>query len=49
MGDKRDEFVVADDMQQVIDYCKNDLHDKGMSVEALVAEVPVTKILCKHT
>lgn len=47
MGDKHEEFVVADNIQQVIDYCKLDLLDENAEVEGIAAAVPITKILCK--
>ncbi len=46
-GRKQEEFVIANDISQVIEYLKTDLNDKGMEVESIIKEVPVTKILAK--
>lgn len=48
-GSKRDEFVVADNIKDVIKYCSFDLQDKGMEIEGITKEVPVTKILCNNS
>ncbi len=45
IGKKRDEFVIANDISQVIKYLETDLRDQGMEVESIIKEVPVTKIL----
>lgn len=49
IGSKTDEFVVADDIRDVIKYCSFDLQDKGMAIEGITKEVPVTKILCNNS
>jgi hypothetical protein len=46
-GQKQSECVVADDMQQVVDYLKSDLMDRGLQVTSIHEVAPITKILCK--
>jgi hypothetical protein len=47
VGTERDEFVVADNIQQVIEYSCRDLQDAGLEVEGIVKEIPITTILSK--